>query len=236
MKWQKLVEDELSEEIYTLCRIIYAVEDVWIETGSEEIYVSPGEAVVYVPASVSSGLLEELQQKYTDDGITFVQGTLGARVLHYRDLYGYVKERFLEAFAHEIKRLIELTEARRREHAIIIPSTRPVRMLLEGEEDRIVLPELPLCIFLHTHPGDNCMPSQKDLESAVSFFSGGGVIEVIAARKCMFVMWREWLLSEEDIEKLIDVKSVLADGGVRAWNKALQMLRQTPFRLQLTSI
>ncbi len=205
MKWHQIIEnDEKTKEISRICNLIFAAEDAWIETNTDYITVDPYQKTVYLPEGIPEiqEIIDDLNNKYSEEGIRFSLGDAG---YHYKDLYNLVRERFLNTYISLIKTLVNKSLIKQREYAMIILREGKL-ILLEGEEERITLPEIPSCIFLHTHPGPWCFPSKKDVEQTTSFFMNGGLLNVIAAEKCLLTMARTWLLGEEDVLALKELE------------------------------
>ena len=235
MRWHQLIEgDPRVRALHRACQTIYAAEDLWVEEAGEEIFIDLKGARVFLPIAFpeQGEVLEQVRERY--------RGTVEIRVeeppgdaVGLRDSYHeYVNllRRLGSPFLAEIRRL---THARGREHAFILFLDTEAAMLLEGEGDRIVLPELRSCVFAHTHPGEHCLPSPNDIKSSVGFFSSGGIVELIVSSSCTWMLWRSWLLAEEDIEALFETAGLLDKAYRGARVDPFQPLSRTVFRTSL---
>ncbi len=78
--------------------------------------------------------------------------------------------------------------------------------MLEGEHFRVRLPRLRAVASIHTHPEGACGLSRADVESGLDLLSEGGLALGAATPSCMFIMYRRYLISEDDyviLKKLI---------------------------------
>lgn len=232
MKWHQLIEaDPRIGVLHRACRAIHAAEDLWVEGVSEDIFIDLEKARVYLPMAFpeDSGVVEEVRDRYGDGVEIHVDEPpptavgLGDAYSEYVSLLNRVGAPFLK----EVKRL---TSQRGSEHAFIVFLDHEAGMLLEGEGDRIVLPEVRSCAFIHTHPGEYCYPSPNDIRSSIGFFSTGGIVEEILAQGCRWVIWRSWLLAEEDIEALFETAERLEKAYRGRRLDPFQPLRKTVFK------
>ena len=238
MKWHVVKEDSNTRFLFRLCKLIYACEDLWVESGSEEIYVSPRNLTVYYESSVPKSLLDALRERYGVYGIYFKELSAGfTEAIHYRELYSVLKNEFKTRFREDILFLLDRTRRKRVEHALLLSSIKPVKIMLEGEEDRVIVPGgIRSFAFLHTHPGVYIAFSKKDLESAIDFFMDGGIIESVVAGKYMLTLWRTWMISMDDIDALIDFKEEFTSKNRMLISKAMQTLSKTPFKIEFEVI
>ncbi len=238
MKWHVVKEDDNTRFLFKLCKLIYACEDLWVESGSEEIYVSPKTLTIYYESSVPESILSILKNKYKIYGVDFKELTAGyTEIIHYRELYSVLKNEFKTRFRRDILYLLDRTRVYGVEHALLLSSVKPVKIMLEGERDRVVIPGgIKSYVFLHTHPQVYITFSKKDLESAIEFFMDGGIIESVVAGKYMLTLWRTWMISMEDIDALIDFKEEFTSRDKITISKAIQTLSKTPFRIEFEAI
>jgi len=211
LKWHQLLQgDPTITLLHRACRALHAAEDLWVEEVSEQIYVDLEESSVYIPTAfdVSLDIVESVRERY--EGVVDIRvGEPSFRAVGLSEAYlEYVN--LLSTRACPLREMLRrLTRERGREHALIIFLDHEAGMVLEGEGDRIVLPELRSCVFIHTHPGENCFPSPNDIKSSVGFFTEGGIVEEIVSSKCRWLLWRSWLLGEEDVEALFETTGLL---------------------------
>ncbi len=229
MKWHKLIEgDPTASLLHRACRALHAAEDLWVEGLGDQIYLELERARVYIPLAFSDGggVIDELRERYRESVEILVEEPPPTSI-GFRDAYHAYVELLRTKGDDYVKQLRRLTEERGREHAFIVFLDHDAAILLEGEGDRIVLPEVRSCVFMHTHPGPYCYPSPNDIRSSVGFFSNGGIVEQIVSSTCIWSLWRSWLLAEEDIEALFETADLLekAYRGKRVTNPLIPLTR-----------
>jgi len=81
---------------------------------------------------------------------------------------------------------------------------------LEGDISRVSIPFIRAVITLHTHPPGHCGLSLADAQSAVDLLAEGGLAEAAATTKCIIIMRRQGLITEDDY---IAIKSLRGRKG-----------------------
>jgi hypothetical protein len=205
MKWHKIVDDAGAKELVEQFFLLEAAEDAWIETGSDYITLDPSSRTVYIPYG-NERIIEtipSLSQKYSSKHIYFREGE---GEIHYRDFYTILRDISIEKLSPFIKSILDRTRSYGLEHALLLLEDGKI-FLLEGEREHVTLPEIRCFIFIHTHPSPLCLPSKQDIRQAATFFMNNGFLNAIASSQCLFIMYRRWLLGEEDILTLKDLES-----------------------------
>ncbi|MEM4035049.1 MAG: hypothetical protein QXU97_00280 [Fervidicoccaceae archaeon] len=162
--------------------------------------------IVAVTEEVGAEYVEELGEKYSELGVEVISGAqelLAPNFVSLREAYDAFADLLLRRLSRRLALILERSSRRGSEHALIIPKWSRGAIELEGERDKIVLPELGACVFAHTHPAGSCLPSRADLSSTYSFFANGGIIELILSPECSWSLRRIWMLGEEDLEALL---------------------------------
>jgi len=237
LKWHILLEGVPEVEVvYRACKAIYAAEDLWVETGSDDIGIDLERGVVWFTGIDHTGIerrvVEEISSRYTSDDVRVVEGSPPPSAIGIRDAYDFFVGFSLLRLSKTMQSLLARTIEARREHALVLSSEGPVAAVLEGEKDRIVLPEIKACVFVHTHPYGSCTPSKSDLKASYTFFLNGGILEAIASPQCIWALWRGWLLGERDLEALIELERSLNEihkSGVQS-TKLTTVLSKSAFK------
>jgi hypothetical protein len=73
---------------------------------------------------------------------------------------------------------------------------------LEGERGRVRIPFARVAFSLHTHPPGACGLSLADVQSGLDLLSEGGLAEAAATSRCVYIMYREGLVLEDDYIKI----------------------------------
>jgi hypothetical protein len=205
MKWHKIVENSSADELVKQLLLLEAAEDAWIETGLDYITIDISFRTVYVPHTTgkNADILSKLSQKYSSKNIRFSEGE---GEVHYRDYYEILRDLSIEKLSPFIKQLLDRTRRHGVEHALLLLEDGKI-LLLEGEREHVTLPEIRCFIFIHTHPSPICFPSKQDIRQAATFFMNNGFLNAIASSQCLFILYRKWLLGEDDILVLKDLES-----------------------------
>ncbi len=207
-KWQTILESKNVSKIFKACKTIHALEDLFIELETDQIYTDLEEGTIWVPyiSREEKEVVSQISSAYEDYDISIKLGDPPHNTMHYRDAYRFYNDFFLVETNTILKEMIERTKRNKNEYALVISSEKPIGVILEGEEESITLPEIRACVFVHTHPNESCFPSKKDIKSSLSFFMNGGITEVILSNRCQWILWRDYLLDENDVFALIELE------------------------------
>ncbi len=74
--------------------------------------------------------------------------------------------------------------------------------MFEGEYHRVRLPKVRAVASVHTHPESACGLSKQDIESGLDLLAEGGLLLGAATTRCMAIMRRRFMVSEEDYLKI----------------------------------
>jgi len=208
-KWQVLVaKSPRLLAVFKSCKAIHAAEDLWAE-GASHVCVDLESASVWAEGAEDAAAA--VSAKYSDFGVSVSAEHPPPSAVALQDAYDKFALFSLELLRPFLSALLKRTEKRSREHALLVLADKPVGVALEGESDRVSIPEVRACVFAHTHPrGALCVPSRGDVDAARSFFLSGGILEVVASPSCVLALWRSWLLGEEDVEAVAELQKRVA--------------------------
>jgi len=96
--------------------------------------------------------------------------------------------------------------------------------LLEGERDRVVIPNVKASLSAHTHPR-GCTPSPHDLKSLINLLFEGGLGSAIISTECGLLLVRDGPFTEDDLLALSKLRDSLSDRDVELLKKSLQQGR-----------
>ncbi|MGB9831872.1 MAG: hypothetical protein ACPLSP_07360, partial [Fervidicoccus fontis] len=123
----------------------------------------------------------------------------------------------LRELADLLIQVVKRTDSIDTEHALFLTKEGDL-IVLEGERQKVVLPELKTCLFLHTHPNGVCLPSKRDIQSASSFFMNGGILFLILSSRCFFSMYRSSLINENDVYALKRLENEVEKAYLKSFN------------------
>ncbi len=226
------VTSSRTREIALLNLVINGVESIIAEYGCESVGVelpeaSGGKLMVYCSSCeefpeegfeldqvVEYGLVKEYE---------FVPGR-GGRGL--RELYRRVRE----LIAKEVTSTLApyalkcaLTEV---EYMLVILQNGSAA-LLEGERDRVVIPNIKASLSAHTHPR-GCTPSPHDLKSLINLLFEGGLGSAIISTECGLLVVRDGPFTEDDLLALSKLRDSLSGRDIEPLKKALREGRVGP--------
>ena len=226
------VTSSRTREIALLNLVINGAESIIAEYGCASVGVelpeSPGsELIMYcsgceefpeegfeLDQAVEYGLIEEYE---------FVPGK-GGRGL--RELYGRARELIVK----EVTSILApytlkcaLTEV---EYMLVILQNGSAA-LLEGERDRVVIPNVKASVSAHTHPR-GCAPSPHDLKSLINLLFEGGLGSAVISTECGLLIVRDGPFTEDDLLALSKLRDSLSGRDVEPLKEALREGRVGP--------
>ncbi len=98
-------------------------------------------------------------------------------------------------------------------------------VLAEGERREVHVPGVPMAVFMHTHPGGVCLPSDRDLDSFAEFFSRGGLLTGIYSAQCRFMLWVRRPFAEADYDLLAGLSRRVR--GVKSYYEYMRLLEDS---------
>ncbi len=204
MKYHNVFEDSNTRKTGFLCRLINFLEDILEDAECRDILVEYNNREVVVQGVDCKYNLRESIELFQD------KYSVNARVESIRGnsmfyLYHRVLEDYLENYHRRIIEHAWKTRETNTEYYFGV-TMNGVGFLLEGEEDRVVIPHIPLCISAHTHPHDNPLPSRKDWSAIKTLFTEGGVLHAIVTTQRSLVIHRTNPLTMRDYELLLEAE------------------------------
>lgn len=161
--------------------------------------------------------------------------TVGTRVNYVNRLGGRSPQELLEEAAKhalsvvlELMQYVHLTRLSGVEYSLLVTKSGDI-YVAEGGLGRVVLPYLGEVILeAHTHPG-MCLPSERDLRTAMVRYMEGLYAMGVLSPNCLFLLYRAGPVTEEDLDlvrRIVEVVSHSYRGGVsRYGNLRLLILR-----------
>jgi len=98
---------------------------------------------------------------------------------------------------------------------------------LEGERGRVRIPFARVVLSLHTHPPGACGLSLADIYSGLDLLAEGGLAEAAATSRCVFIMYREGLVLEDDYIKIRGLRGKRGE----AFNPGMLSLSSVRFQI-----
>jgi len=226
------VTSSRTKEIALLNLVINGIESVIAEYGCEFIGVElpeapGGELIVYysdceelpeegfeLDQAVEYGLIREYE---------FTPGKDGKKL---QELYRRVRELIVKEVTSTLAPYTlkcALTEV---EYMLVILQNGSAA-LLEGERDRVVIPNVKASLSAHTHPR-GCTPSPHDLKSLINLLFEGGLGSAIISTECGLLIVRDGPFTEDDLLALSRLRDSLSGRDVEPLKKALREGRVGP--------
>lgn len=200
-KHQVLLQYEEVSRIGFLCRLINLLEDIVEDAEcrdilvttdlyeSRAIYVKPLECRYDTEESISLFKMQhDIEDIFVDRSI---QGS------SYTRLYDELIEYYAKKVHHIILRYTEITDKTNIEYFLGI-LLNGEGFLVEGEEDQVILPSLPLCISAHTHPRGVYTPSLHDIKMIIRTLLDRGIGHAIVTSSGSQVIYRRRPLTLDD--------------------------------------
>lgn len=202
-KFQEVIVDPHVEAIGFACRVLLFLEDILEDAECRGVYVKGlfGGPLLEVYGENCIHSLEESINVFGE------HHGVRARTSNYRGgiPLKFVYKTILHYYLSNV-------------HWRILPYSRTTRetgveyflgvlfngrgFIVEGEENRVVIPEIPVCISAHTHPSDDPYPSEDDLRMLERLLLSRGLGHAIVAGSRTLVIYREAPLKLEDLEVL----------------------------------
>lgn len=198
-RYQELIDDIHSKRLGHACRAMVFLEDILEDAECEEVYVSGvfDQSVLKVYGRNCRFNIEESIAVFSvehdveavveaeDDAISL--SSLYHRILDYyvRTLHGRIKIYSYRTYETGVEYYLGVLFDGR-------------GFIVEGEENRVVLPGIPMCVSAHTHPGSNPYPSQADLRSIERILIDRGLGHAIVTPSRSLVLYRTAPITEKD--------------------------------------
>lgn len=216
-KYHEIVDNKYTKSVAFLCRVINFLEDVFEDAECEDIYVDRRALDTHVV------VLDTIKCKYNaSESIELFQDKYdidvkkGAGDLPFRDLYEHVVNYYEKTLHQKMKEYARKTYTTGVEYYLgILFNGRG--FLVEGEENKVILPNTPQCFSAHTHPADLPVPSKNDIKTIIGMLVDRGIGHVIEAVNAGLVIYRAGPLSLRDyealkhLEKMDDVAKTIAE-------------------------
>lgn len=206
-KYHKLIENSDTRAIAFYSRLINFLEDILEDAECDNIYVSiPKNDNAYMVAvegiNCRYDLLESIEvfaPRYD------IEASVGRGNIELSSLYHLVIEKYKGALHYMMKDLAGKSFVNRVEYYLGILFNGKA-FLLEGEEDRVVLPSIPQCFSSHTHPSRLPAPSRADLKTITRLFLDRGLGHVIETVGSSMVIYRVGPLTLDDLNVIKDAE------------------------------
>ncbi len=226
-KYQVILQNNYTEKIAFLARTINFLEDVFEDAECEEILVDSHQLENYIV------VIEGIKCKYDlSESISIftekydVSASIGKGDTSLRTLYEEIIDYYRETLHYKMKEYATKTIATRHEYYLGILFNGKA-FLLEGEEDKVLLPRIPQCFSAHTHPSNIPIPSKQDLRTITQLFTDRGIGHVIETVGASLAIYRVGPITIDDLEvfKQLDNTSDI----IKALN---ELTKKTPIRLR----
>lgn len=206
---------ERSRKAVSLYDAIEAIEYIVEELGCSEPHLSSIEDLYKEVLEIRVKECSEDEQ-YESQLVKEIEGSIGKRVRIVKGSIGYgpgiedlYKElvKMIKRDIVEILRPLAVETALRGGVEYISILLRDARwVVLEGEKHRVRIPWIDNAIAVsHTHPPASCIPSRPDIESCIELLSSGGVLCSIVSTGCLFTLYLDGPLGEDDYEHLMRI-------------------------------
>ncbi|BCU71384.1 hypothetical protein [Stygiolobus caldivivus] len=183
-KFQKIESNAQSILLAKLAGLIYKAEEIHEEIGEE-------------PTT-------DLEKLYTESGAEGSQKGKGK--LSYLVLYDEFTKNYISFISSVMRSYASRTKETEIEFINILLNDGNY-IVLEGEEDKVVIPHPSAISSTHTHP-NICIFSHKDLETASYLFVKNYLLVGVTTDECALLIYRRGVFTIEDqkeLEKLAKV-------------------------------
>ncbi|AAY80912.1 hypothetical protein [Sulfolobus acidocaldarius] len=178
VKFGKHDKNQLSEELARISEMIDKAEEIHEETGE-------------VPTT-------DLVNLYTLSG--YYESKVGKGNYTYYHLYSVFAEKYVNFIRTTMSEYARSTKETEIEYINILLDDGYF-LILEGEEDKVVLPHPSALASTHTHPGI-CFFSHKDLETADFLFMRNYLAVGVTSNECALILFRNGVYTLEDKSEL----------------------------------
>ncbi len=203
LKFQQIIENEATRRIGFLSRLVNFLEDILEDAECDSVYYTVGsvdEKEVVVEGRNCRYPLSESIEVFMDKYDLYAEEGFGKK--HYTELYHEIVKVYRETLHYTMKGYAVKSMQRRVEYYLGVLFNGK-GFLVEGEEDRVVVPGgLNQCFAAHTHPSQIPIPSHADVRSITNLFLDRGIGHVIETSGPSLAIYRRAPLSIEDLELL----------------------------------
>lgn len=226
-KYQAIIKNNHTEKIAFLARTINFLEDVLEDAECEEILIDSHElenyTVIVDGIKCRYDLLESINvfsEKHN------VPATIGKGDTSLRTLYEEIIDYYRETLHYKMKEYATKTIATRHEYYLGILFNGKA-FLIEGEEDKVLLPRIPQCLSAHTHPSNIPIPSKQDLKTVTQLFTDRGIGHIIETIGASLAIYRVAPITIDDLEIFKQLENT--NDIIKALNN---LTKKTPIRLR----
>ncbi len=226
-KYQAIIKNNYTEKIAFLARTINFLEDILEDAECEEVLINSHElenyTVVVDGIKCNYDLLESINifsEKHN------VYATIGRGDTNLRTLYEEIIDYYRETLHYKMKEYSTKTIATRHEYYLGILFDGKA-FLIEGEEDKVLLPRIPQCLSAHTHPSNIPIPSKQDLKTITQLFTDRGIGHIIETIGASLAIYRVAPITIDDLEVFKQLENT--NDIIKALN---DLTKKTPIRLR----
>ena len=166
-RYQTIIENNHTVRIAFLARTINFLEDVLEDAECEEVLINSDNiqdnVLTVEGVNCKYDLLESIPVFSEKHNVT---ATLGRGDTSLKNLYEEVINYYRETLHYKMKEYAAKTINTRREYYLGILFNGKA-FLLEGEQNKVLLPRIPQCFSAHTHPSNLSIPSKQDLKTII---------------------------------------------------------------------
>ncbi|ABN69252.1 hypothetical protein Smar_0139 [Staphylothermus marinus F1] len=206
-KYQRIIENKNTKLIAFYSRLINFLEDILEDAECDNVYISIPQhsfsSTIFVDGSnCRYDLLDSINafaEKYD------IQVDIGKGNIELTSLYYKVVEEYKQSLHYIMKELAVKSLVNNIEYYLGILFNGK-GFLVEGEEDRVVLPNIPQCFSSHTHPSRIPIPSRADIKSIIKLFLDRGVAHAIETVGSTLVIYRTGPLTIDDLDIIRNVE------------------------------
>lgn len=221
MKAQEALRDDVLRRYKLLYLALERAVDMGEELGAaecqvslddfEEALVKPGHSFVlevFMPGTGGGAEAREVRHGGLSVLLVPREPDGSAKVYSVREAYRRLFSLMLGRIAKVLKECASKTAATGVEYSVIVPFSEVADVvILEGGYMRVDIPFVRSVISIHTHPGADCLPSHKDLESCIDVLVSGGLFAGPATLNCVSGLLRTWLITEEEYIEMVVLKN-----------------------------
>ncbi len=226
-KYQAIIKNNCTERIAFLARTINFLEDILEDAECEEIFIDShgleNYTVVVEGIKCRYDLLESIDvfsEKHN------VPATIGRGDTSLRTLYEEIIDYYRETLHYKMKEYATKTIATHHEYYLGILFNGKA-FLIEGEEDKVLLPRIPQCLSAHTHPSNIPVPSKQDLKTITQLFTDRGIGHIIETIGASLAIYRVAPITINDLEVFKQLENT--NDIVKTLNN---LTNKTPIRLR----
>lgn len=207
-KYHNILSNRDTKTIGFLCRVVNFLEDVHEDADCKEILVDRyklSEMIVAFKAIDCKYDVAESARIFSE--IHDLKVAKGEGDTSLSQLYDHIVDYYVATLHRELKQYAFKTLESGVEYYLGVLFNGE-GFLVEGEKDKVIVPNIPQCLSAHTHPSFYPVPSSRDVKMINQLLVNRGIAHAVETVNKSLVIYRKKPISLKDYEVLLNLEKI----------------------------